>query len=213
MDVENALRAIGNGLDHTVGLSGLNFWLQKLERAIGAEGKLAAAEREWQLVRDAAASSCERLAETLRSAGVELSAERRPGGDAVRGTSRSGSRGGRQEPTSDPRGSKAGPERSARRSSSPRGSRTDHGARLGKGLARRAGWASAAEHPRRRSCGKRWRPFPNWDRRWKGKRNLPIASRRCSETKPSSRRRWKRSLQRSAFPEVARTYWRSAKKS
>ncbi|MCP1761141.1 uncharacterized protein YhaN [Bradyrhizobium japonicum] len=72
MDVEKALRAIGNGLDHTVGLSGLNLWLQKLDRAIGAEGKLAAAEREWQLVRDAAASSCERLAEALRRSGVEL---------------------------------------------------------------------------------------------------------------------------------------------
>jgi uncharacterized protein YhaN len=72
MDVEKALRAIGNGVDHTVGLSGLNLWLQKLDRAIGAEGKLAAAEREWRHVQDSAASSCERLAETLRRSGVEV---------------------------------------------------------------------------------------------------------------------------------------------
>ena len=152
MDVENALRAIGNGLDHTVGLSGLNLWLQKLDRAIGAERKTRGGR-----TRMAASAGRSRLfppapCRDAPQCGGGASAERRPGGDAVRGTSRSGSRGGRQEPTSDPRGSKAGPElpRDAAQVREARG--LDHGARLGRGLRGvLAGRARQSTHDGRRA--------------------------------------------------------------
>lgn len=71
-EVENSLRAIGNGLDDTIGLGGLNLWMQKHVRAMETEDKLTAAEREWRRAQADAAGSLERMAATLRSAGVEF---------------------------------------------------------------------------------------------------------------------------------------------
>ncbi len=70
-EIEKSLRAIG--LDDTIGVAGLNLWAQKRDRAIEAQEKLIAAEREWQRTQADVADSRERLAETLRAAGVEIS--------------------------------------------------------------------------------------------------------------------------------------------
>ncbi|WP_426532977.1 AAA family ATPase [Bradyrhizobium sp. McL0615] len=72
-EVENSLRAIGTGLDGTIGLAGLNLWMQKRQRAIEAQGKLTAAEREWRRAQADAAVSRDRIAETIRAAGVDIS--------------------------------------------------------------------------------------------------------------------------------------------
>jgi uncharacterized protein YhaN len=72
-EIEKSLRAIGNGLDDTIGIAGLNLWTQKRDRAIEAQGKLTAAEREWRRAQTDAADSRERIAETMRAAGVEIS--------------------------------------------------------------------------------------------------------------------------------------------
>ena len=70
-EIEKSLRVIG--LDDTIGVAGLNLWVQKRDRAIEAQGKLTAAEREWRRTQVDAADSRERIAETMQAAGVEVS--------------------------------------------------------------------------------------------------------------------------------------------
>lgn len=70
-EIERSLRAIG--LDDAVGVAGLSLWVQRRDRAIESHGKLAAAEREWRRAQADAADSRERIARTMRTAGVEIS--------------------------------------------------------------------------------------------------------------------------------------------
>ncbi|MBR0733810.1 AAA family ATPase [Bradyrhizobium japonicum] len=70
-EIEKSLCAIG--LDDTIGVAGLNLWAQKRDRAIEAQGKLTAAERGWRRAQTDAADSRERIAQTMRAAGVEIS--------------------------------------------------------------------------------------------------------------------------------------------
>jgi uncharacterized protein YhaN len=72
-EIERSLRAIGGGLDETIGLAGMKLWLQKRDRAIEARGRLTAAEREFRQAQIDAANSRERIATAMRSAGVPLS--------------------------------------------------------------------------------------------------------------------------------------------
>ncbi|MET4717258.1 uncharacterized protein YhaN [Bradyrhizobium japonicum] len=72
-EIGESVRDIGNGLEEAIGLTGLNLWMQKRDRAIDAQGKLTAAEREWRRSQDDAAGSRERIAEAIRAAGVEIS--------------------------------------------------------------------------------------------------------------------------------------------
>ena len=69
-DIAAAARAIGEGLDETIGLAGLKLWLQKRERAVELRTRLIAAEREAQEVLADAATARERLATALRVADV-----------------------------------------------------------------------------------------------------------------------------------------------
>jgi len=71
--IGECVRAIGNGLEYAIDLAGLNLWMQKRDRAIDAQGKLTAAEREWRRTQDDAASSRELIVEVIRAAGVEIS--------------------------------------------------------------------------------------------------------------------------------------------
>lgn len=69
-EIEKSLGAIG--LDDAIGVAGLNLWAQKRDRAIEAQGKLTAAERDWQRAQAGAAASQERVAQTMRTAGIEI---------------------------------------------------------------------------------------------------------------------------------------------
>jgi hypothetical protein len=72
-EVAESVRAIGSGLDDTLGLPWLNLWMQKRDRAIETQGKLTAAEREWRRAQVDAKDSHERIAGTIRAAGVDIS--------------------------------------------------------------------------------------------------------------------------------------------
>jgi uncharacterized protein YhaN len=72
-EIERSLRAIGGGLDETIGIAGLRLWLQKRDRAIEARGRLTAAEREFEQAQIDAANSREPVARAMRSAGIPLS--------------------------------------------------------------------------------------------------------------------------------------------
>ena len=69
-DIAAAARAIGEGLDETIGLAGLKLWLQKRERAVELRARLIAAEREAREVLADATTARERLATALRAADV-----------------------------------------------------------------------------------------------------------------------------------------------
>ena len=69
-EVGNAVRAIGRGLDVAMGAAGLTLWLGKRDRAIDADGRLTAAERECREAQIEATGSRERIAKAMRSAGV-----------------------------------------------------------------------------------------------------------------------------------------------
>ncbi|MGY4288763.1 uncharacterized protein YhaN [Bradyrhizobium sp. LM2.7] len=72
-EIEKAIRAIGHGLEINIGVSGLNLWIRKRDRAIEAHGKLLAAERECREAQIETNGSRERVAKALRSAGVDVS--------------------------------------------------------------------------------------------------------------------------------------------
>ncbi|OKO71307.1 AAA family ATPase [Bradyrhizobium sp. AS23.2] len=69
-EIATSIRAIGGGLDETMGVAGMKLWLQKRERAIEARTRLMAAERELRQAQIDAASARERLAGALRAADV-----------------------------------------------------------------------------------------------------------------------------------------------
>ena len=56
-----------------IGVAGLNLWIRKRDRAIEADGKLLAAERECREAQTETYGSRERIAEAMRSAGVDIS--------------------------------------------------------------------------------------------------------------------------------------------
>ena len=72
-EIGRALRAIGDGLEIGIGLAGLSLWVRKRERAIEANGKLLAAERECREAQIETDSTRERIAKAMRSAGVDIS--------------------------------------------------------------------------------------------------------------------------------------------
>ncbi|WMT76298.1 AAA family ATPase [Bradyrhizobium sp. Ash2021] len=72
-EIENALRAIGHGLEMSIGLAGLSLWIRKRDRAIEANGKLLAAERECREAKIETDGTRERIAKAMRSAGVDIS--------------------------------------------------------------------------------------------------------------------------------------------
>ena len=72
-EVERALRAIGHGLEINIGVAGLSLWLGKRDRAVEANEKLLAAERECREAQIETKSSRERVAEAMRLAGVDIS--------------------------------------------------------------------------------------------------------------------------------------------
>ncbi|MGY4370654.1 uncharacterized protein YhaN [Bradyrhizobium sp. LB1.3] len=66
-------RAIGGGLDETIGLAGLKLWLQKRERAIELRTRWMGAERESRQARTDVETARERLATALHRASVAFS--------------------------------------------------------------------------------------------------------------------------------------------
>lgn len=71
-ETESAVRAIGHGLDVTIGVAGLATWLRKRDRAIDAIGKLLAAERECREAQIEAVASRQRIASAMRSADIDI---------------------------------------------------------------------------------------------------------------------------------------------
>lgn len=71
-EIGNAVHAIGQDLDVSMGASGLASWLGKLDRAIDADGRLVVAERECREAQIEATGSRDRLAKALRSAGIDI---------------------------------------------------------------------------------------------------------------------------------------------
>jgi uncharacterized protein YhaN len=71
-EIENALRAIGHGLEIDMGLAGFSLWIRKRDRAIEASGKLLTAERECREAQIETVSTRERIAKAMRSAGVDI---------------------------------------------------------------------------------------------------------------------------------------------
>ncbi|RXG90043.1 AAA family ATPase [Bradyrhizobium zhanjiangense] len=72
-DVAAAARAIGAGLDETIGLAGLKLWLQKREGAIAVRTRLVASEREAREALTDVTIARDRLATALRAVGVSCS--------------------------------------------------------------------------------------------------------------------------------------------
>jgi uncharacterized protein YhaN len=72
-EIARSVRAIGGGLDETIGLTGMKLWLQKRDRAIEARARLIVAERELRQAQIDAANSRERVAKAMRAAGVPFS--------------------------------------------------------------------------------------------------------------------------------------------
>jgi uncharacterized protein YhaN len=72
-EIAASARAIGGGIDETIGLAGLKLWLQKRERATELRTRLMGTEREsLQALTDVAAAR-DRLATALRAASVAFS--------------------------------------------------------------------------------------------------------------------------------------------
>ncbi|WP_166299313.1 ATP-binding protein [Bradyrhizobium sp. 2S1] len=71
-EIGNAVRAIGQDLDVSMDAAGLASWLGKRDRAIDADGRLEAAERECREAQIEAAGSRGRIAAAMRSAGIDI---------------------------------------------------------------------------------------------------------------------------------------------